>query len=52
MWGGVLLEKQFAEYRTQFDRILADDVAAYNRIAIARGVPTISLKLPVRPVVQ
>jgi photosystem II stability/assembly factor-like uncharacterized protein len=49
---GTLLEKQFVEYRTQFDRLLADDVAAYNRMAIARGVPTLSLKLPARPTVQ
>ncbi|MBV6522301.1 MAG: hypothetical protein MNPFHGCM_02449 [Gemmatimonadaceae bacterium] len=49
---GAALTKQLTEYRAAFDRLLADDVAAYNRMATALGAPTLSIKPPIPSAIQ
>src|SRR5262249_23041839 len=47
-----MLQRQLTDYKAQFERLLAGDVVAYNKLALERGAPTISVKSPPRPVVQ
>jgi hypothetical protein len=46
------LERQLADYRARFEQLLAEDVVRYNKLALERGAPTLSVKPPARAVVQ
>jgi photosystem II stability/assembly factor-like uncharacterized protein len=47
-----VLTRQLEEQRLAFERLLGDEVAAYNRMATAMGAPTLSVKVPQSRTVQ